>query len=172
MNAQLKELILVEHSKRQALFILAFVNDKESRFDDLMELFFCNKTLLAQRAAFAVSHILEESPQLAGKYEYQLVNLLNKRVHDANKRCIVKFYMTHEVSEVNTSLMIDNCFKLLMDPKGAIAIKASAMSVLFNFSKIYPDLQIELKAVIESQLKNGSTGFLNRANKILNHLNK
>ena len=126
-----------------------------------MELFFCPKTLLAQRAAFAVSHILEESPQLAGKYEYQLVNLLNKRVHDAN-----------EVSEVNTSLMIDNCFKLLMDPKGAIAIKASAMSVLFNFSKIYPDLQIELKAVIESQLKNGSTGFLNRANKILNYLNK
>ena len=63
------------------------------------------------------------------------------------------------------------CFEFLMNPKEPIAVRVFSMTVLANLAKLLPDLQGELRIVIEDQLPYSSPGFMSRAKKVLKNLN-
>ncbi len=77
-----------------------------------------------------------------------------------------------DIPEELLGLTAELCFNFLNSGQESIAVKANAMTVLFNIVKKYPDLKEELKITIEEQLPFGSTGFKNRGSKILKALKK
>jgi hypothetical protein len=57
-----------------------------------------------------------------------------------------------------------------MDPKEAIAIRCSSMSILEKICNRIPELQPELRLILEEQLEHGSAGFKSRAKRVLSRL--
>lgn len=165
----LRTLILNEHSKSQAILIKDYVGNNPARFDALIAHLIENEKVVAQRAAFSVMHILDTYPQLGFPYLTKLVEHLQIDSHPAVKRCIVRYFAEHEMqfSEEDSSLLIDVCFTFLNTHDTPVALKVYAMTVLFKFYLIYPELKGELTSSIESQLEYTEGGFLSRGRKLL-----
>jgi len=166
----IKEELLKEHSKPQALKIVNYIGNNPERFDELMKLFFQENYRLNQRAAWPVGIFAEKHPDFILPYLGAMINLLEKDVHNAVKRNIVRTLQYIEIPDELLGLAAENCFQLLTSNKEPVAIKVFAMTVLANICKKEPDLKQELTLVIEDQLPYASAGFKSRAKKIFKQL--
>ncbi len=169
---ELNKAILAEHSKPQAVRIARYVGKDQDRFKILMELFFKEEYRIAQRAAWPVGICVEEHPELIKPYLRKLVNNLKKPVHDAVKRNTVRIFEKIEIPEKFMGEIADLCFGYVSTPSETIAVRAYAITVLFNLTKKQPELKYELKIVLEDQLPYASAAFLSRAKKVLKALDK
>lgn len=166
----LKTEILKEHSRKQAEKIAAYIGDDESRFAQLMNLFFENTYRISQRSAWIVSICTERYQFLIEPYLSKMVNNLEGKIHDAVKRNTLRIFQSFDLPKRLWGKTADLCFRFLMDADEPIAVKVFAMTVVANICKHEPDLKTELRIVIEDQLQNASAGFKARANRILKQI--
>ena len=156
------------HSK---LFTTEIVNEictHPKRMDELMQIFIEGPVQFTQRAAWSISVVAEKHPELLLKYYDLFIKLLNQpNKHDSINRNIVRALQFADIPKKYQGKILDVCFKLLNSSNEPIAVKAFSMTVIYNLSKLYPDIIPELKASIESLLPNGSAGIKSRGNKIL-----
>ena len=61
-------------------------------------------------------------------------------------------------------------FAFIEKPSTPVAIKAFALTTLFNLSKYYPEIKQELKLIIEDRMDNKTPAFKSRGKKILKQL--
>lgn len=160
------------HSKVQAVKIAMYVGEDKDRFKELMGLFLGDEYRITQRAAWPLGICAEEHPKLIIPYLNKLADNLKKDVPDAVKRNTVRIFQNVEIPEKLMGKITDICFDYLATPSEAIAVRAYAMTVLFNITKKQPELKKELKILLEDQLPYGSAGFLSRAKKVLKALDK
>jgi hypothetical protein len=64
----IREEILLEHSKNQALKIAAYASENKKQFRELMNCFLEDNYRVAQRAAYAVSWAALQHPQMIQPY--------------------------------------------------------------------------------------------------------
>jgi hypothetical protein len=84
------------------------------------------------------------------------------------KRNVLRILQTAPLPEDIHGRLMNICFAVLEKPKEQIAIRVFAMTVLARLAKIYPELKVELKAIIDHALtQKPSPGFKNRAGKVL-----
>lgn len=167
----LEEQLLSEHSKRNTNFIASYIKADPNRFKDLMNLFFLGSYRVVQRAAWVMSECVDKNPELINIYWGKLIrNLKKKDVHDAVKRNTLKILENIEIPAKYQGELISVCFDFLCDKKEPVAVKVFAMSVLFKLTTQEPDLQKELRIIIEDQMPFGSPGFKSRGSKILKKL--
>ena len=72
---------------------------------------------------------------------------------------------------MTTAVLAEYCFAKLRSGVAAIAIKAYSMEILFNLTKVYPELANELVPVIQILTEDGSAGILARSTYILKKIN-
>ena len=157
------------HSKLFTNQIVNEINTHPKRMDELMSIFIEGPTQITQRAAWSISVIAETHPELLLNYYDLFIDLLNQpNKHNAVNRNIVRAFQYVEIPEKYQGKILDVCFKLLNSSAEPIAVKAFCMTVIYNLSKIYPDIIHELRASIETLMPNASSGLKNRGNKILN----
>ncbi len=168
----IKEALLEEHSKAQALKIMNYIGDSPKRFAQLMECFFDDEWRLNQVAAYTMNHVVEKNPQLFDPYVKEAIENLKSPKHVAVKRNTLRIFQTHEVPEELQGTLLNLAFDFLASPKEAIAIKVFSMGIIFEMGKKEPDLFHELKILIEDQLPTGSSGFKARGKKYLKYINQ
>ncbi len=169
----LKETLLQEHSKAQCLLVVNWVGNDQKRFNELFNLFLANEYRVTQRAAWPVSYCVIAHPSLINKHWKTIVlNLKKPETHDAVKRNSVRFLQNIETPEKYHGDIMNICFSFLESPKEALAVKVFSMTVLWNLSKLYPEIKTELKFLIEEQIPTQSAGFKSRGKKILKELKK
>jgi hypothetical protein len=169
----LREEILKEHSKRQAIKIANWVGDDTERFEELLALFLKDEYRVTQRAAYAFGIVSDRYPHLVASYWGILIENLKKPVlHVAVKRNTVRLLQEAYIPEELLGTITDICFGYLASADEPIAIKAFSMRVLLNTARRYPEIKNELVLLIEDQLPNGSPGIVNRGKKILKQLEK
>jgi len=78
----------------------------------------------------------------------------------------------YTIPEDDQGLLIDLCFSYLVSELYPLAVKVHALQIIYNHVLIYPELQEELRTVIEDQLDNNSVGFSARGRRILAQLEK
>lgn len=162
--------LLKEHSKRQTSKVVKYIGDDPQRFKVLVKAFLEGPYRVTQRAAWPLAYCVQDHPPLITPHLKQVIAMLDKPgVHDAVKRNVVRLLQDIEIPKKFYGKLADRCFKL-MDPKEAIAIRVFAMTVLAKIAQAEPDLQKELKIVIEDQLPYASAGYLSRAKKVLKRL--
>lgn len=167
----LKETLLEEHSKNQCRLVVNWVGNDQKRFDELFKLFLADEYRITQRAAWPVSYCVIAHPSLINKHWKTLVsNLNNPCLHDAVKRNSVRFLQNIEIPEKYHGNIMNICFSFLESPKEALAVKVFSMTVLWNLSKLYPEIKPELKLIIEDQMPDQSAGFKSRGKKILKQI--
>ncbi len=164
--------LLKAHSIYQTMKVVNYIDRDELLFDELMELFFRNEPVVAQRAAWAVGHCFRKYPWHIYPYLKRMLDHLNNDVHVALRRCTLVILSEVEIPEDIEGEVADLCFDILQSAREAIAVQASAMTALYNISQKYPELIPELKMAIEDIMPYASSGLKNRGMKILKKLNK
>lgn len=165
----LKEEILREHSKVNSLRIVAWVGSDKARFKQLLLLFLHDEYRVVQRAAWAISTIAEHHPGLIMPHLGTMVKRMEgEGLPSAVKRNVLRILQTAPLPEEIHGPLMNICFNLLEDPKEPIAIRVFAMTVLGRLAKVYPELKVELRAIIADALEQEpSPGFRSRAGKVL-----
>jgi hypothetical protein len=169
----LRDELLKEHSKAQTNRVIKYVGDDKIRMRELMQLFTGNENIVTQRAAWAMSYIGITHPALIKPYHTQMLKQMNiPGVHDAIKRNVLRIWQEVMPPEDLWGETYDVCFKLLRSMEESIAIKAFAMTVMYNIALKYPELKDELIATIEDMIPYGSPAIANRGKKIVKLLEK
>jgi hypothetical protein len=169
----LRQEILKEHSKRQALKIERWVNGDQKKFDELVKLFLKGEYRVTQRAGWPMSSIAIKYPELIHKHlKNLLLNAQRPGLHNAVLRNTVRLLQFVDIPPPLHGLAAETCFQLFKDKKQPIAIRVFSMTVLGNLCKEYPEMISELKLCIEEQLPYASAGFLARAKKVIREIDK
>lgn len=167
----LREEILKEHSRPQALKIAGYACASKKNFKELMQCFLDEEYRLSQRAAWSVSWAARKKPEMISPHIKDLVSVLNKKnVHDAVIRNSVRVLQEIEIPEEFHGEVMDACFRFIEKPATPVAIKVFSLTTLFNLSKYYPEIKPELKLIIEDCREHETAAFKSRAKKILSKL--
>ncbi len=164
--------LALEHSKPNTLLIVNYIGEDKKKFKELLEVFAKGDIRLTQRAAWPLSYVLEQHPNLAKHHIPFLVQLLDKPLHVAVKRNVLRLLQTIPIPESELGPLADKCFQYLRDRHEPIAVKAFAMTVLYKICLLEPALKNEVIPTIEDMLPFGSGGVVARGKKVLAQLAK
>ena len=165
----LREQILLEHSKENADLIASWVGKDKSRLDKLIHIFLNDDYRVVQRAAYTVSKIADNEPSLMLPYLDKMVAKMDDNTqHIAVKRNVLRILQNVNIPEHLHGEVMNHSFNILSDVREPIALRVFSMTILDNLSKQYPEIRQELILIIENELELGaSAGFKSRAKKIL-----
>jgi len=163
----IREALLAEHSKRQTMKIVGYIDGDPVRFAELMGHFLGDTYRLSQRAAWAVNYCAEHHHELVKPYFGKLVAQLERDdVHVAVRRNVARMLQFVEIPPRFYGRVFDACYNLVDDPTQPVAVKVFAMTVAGQIAKDKPELLNELKLVVEKYMPHASVGFRARARRV------
>jgi hypothetical protein len=164
----LREQILIEHSKAQCTAIVNWVGASQQRFDELFHLFLTDEYRVVQRAAWPVSYCVIAHPDFITPHWNKLIkNLQKPDLHNAVKRNSIRLLQDITIPKKYQGSIMDICIKYVESPTEAVAVKAFSLTVLTHLAKQYPEIIPEIKLIIEEQLPNQTPAFKVRAKSFL-----
>lgn len=167
----IREELLKEHSKKQALKIASYACSSPKHFKELMNCFLKNEYRIAQRAAWSVSWAAIKNPSIILPFIPRLVNQLERKdVHNAVTRNTVRILQKIDIPPEYHGQVMNICFRFIETPSTPVAIKAFSLTTLFNLSQHYPEIKQELKLIIEERWNTETAAFRSRGKKILAQL--
>jgi hypothetical protein len=167
----LKKRLNLGQSKKLALEIVDYVNGSPIRFKELVKIYLNGPYRITQRAALPLSYCIEKWPYLIDSHWKKIIHFIEKpEAQDAVKRNTMRLLQFVDIPKRYHGAVAGLCFRYLQDPKVAVAIRVFSMTVLDNIINDQPDIQKELKLILEDQMPYGSAAFKNRAMKILKRL--
>jgi hypothetical protein len=130
--------------------------------------------MLSNRAMWVLSHCADLDFERIKPFQVKLINhLKNKNIHSGVIRSVLRIFQEQPIPKKHESFMIDKCFEYIKNPKEAIAVRAFAMTVVYNISKPYPELLSELSIVLTHlNIEHESAGIINRAKNTLKNIAK
>lgn len=130
--------------------------------------------LVSNRAIWVLTHCSDIEPERIKIFHIKLINhLKNKNLHSGVIRSVLKIFQEQPVPKKLESFMLDKCFEYIKNPTEAIAVRAFAMTVIFNISKPYPELLNELSIVLQHlNIADESAAVINRAKHTLKDITK
>lgn len=148
MNIQ--ERLEAEHSKALTIGIVNYIGDDKNRFKELMTIFLKGEYRLTQRAAWPLSYIAIEHPQLLKPYFDKFIKKLDdSSSHPAIARNIFRVLQEIEIPEKYQGILIDKSFKVIMNETQPAAVRAFAITVASRICKKYPELKNELLILLK-----------------------
>lgn len=164
-----------EHSKENSLRIVSYIGNSPERFYELMECFFreTGDYRVPQRAAHTLSLTFDKQPELILPYREKLIGCLqDPELKSPLKRNILRILQFTEIPEDDMGIVYDRVSGFLMSPKEDIAIRAFAMTVLYNVTEKFPELKPELRMMIAAVLEEPevSPGIRSRGKQVLTKL--
>lgn len=165
--------LLRAHTKTQATKIADYVNDSPTRFKALVDIFLKGPYRITQRASWPLNLCVERNPDLVKPHLKRLLRFLQQPgIHNAVKRNTMRMLQFCPVPKTLHGVVASLCFEYLESKKEPVAVKVFAMTVLGSIVENEPDLQKELKIILEDQLPYASPGFTVRAHRVLKSLDK
>jgi hypothetical protein len=120
-----------------------------NQISELVSLAFVKDHLLSSRAMWVLGHCSDIDYNCIKPYHLKLVNnLKQKELHNGVIRNTLRLFQKHPVPQKTESFILDKCFGYIKNPSEAIAVRAFAITVVFNIAKPYPELLNELLIVL------------------------
>lgn len=169
--AMLKKLILEEHSKSQKNLIIDFLGSNPEQLPLFMELFFAGDKVVKQRASYVVGSIEDIYPGVLKPYYQELVkNLLQDGLHNSIPRNTLRVLANKKLDEEHTGVLLDLCFGYLENHSLPVAVRAFAITAIYEHGNQYPELMNELKLLVENHLPHALPAYRYRAHDVLKKL--
>ena len=169
---EIREQILKGHNKVNCDKIVKWIGDNQERFDELFNLFVNDEYRVVQRAGWPLSNCVALHPFFIKKHFSKLLKNLEKPGnHEAVKRNTVRLLQEVDIPVKYHGRIMDLCFGYIASPDEAIAVKAFSLTILQHLSRIYPEINNELKVIIEERWDFETAAFRSRAKKILKGIN-
>jgi hypothetical protein len=160
------------HSKALAIAIVSYIGSNKKQFKALVDLYLKGPYRITQRASWPLSIVAEKHPSLIVPHLKQILDFLHHPgTHDAVRRNTMRLLQFVVIPKKLQGKVVEICFQYLQDKKQAIAIRVFSMSVLCDITVGHPELQKELRILIEDELPFAKPAFISRAKKVLKKLN-
>ncbi len=167
---RIKEHIQQRASKNETVAFTKYIIERPYLIEELYKLIFQYNIKEQWKAAWLFEHIYLEDKRLINPYLKNMIQQFPNLESDGVKRHFSKILAYSEINHLLDGCFINTCFDWILSEKIPVAVKANCMHILYNATKIYPELKPELKIVIEEQFNNNSAGFKSRARKILKEI--
>lgn len=139
-----------EHSKTATNTIVKYIGDDPLKFRVLVEQFLKGEAILRQRAAWPLSYVAIEHPELIKPYFGKLMDELGKKgLHPAIHRSILRVFQQIDIPEKYQGQLIDICYRFIMNETLPPAIRAFAITTATNICMDYPELKNELLIILK-----------------------
>ncbi len=146
--------ILSDSSRSLADYTAVIVGNDAKLFKEVLELAYQQTPPVCMRAARVADLCCERNPELIRPYLVKMVKDLPGLQDMAVKRVFMHILIRHSWVEDEEAMakLVDTLFKWLLDDAQAVAIKAYAMAILENITKVLPDLKGEMIVVLEETI--------------------
>ncbi len=160
--------LLAEHSKRQTMKIVRYIDGDPVKFHELMNLFLGDTYRLSQRAAWAVNYCAEHHHELVKPYFGKLVEQLeNDDAHVAVRRNVARLLQFVEIPKRLHGRIFDACYNLVDDAEQPVAVRVFALTVAAKIAKGEPELLDELRLIAGKHAPHTTIAFRKRASMVL-----
>jgi hypothetical protein len=121
-----------------------------NNIEELVNFCLHDNFLISSKASWVLSHCNDLDYKAVVPFYVKLINnLKNKNLHKGVIRNTLRLFQKELVPKKQESFMLDICYEYIQNPNQAIAVRAFAMTIIYNISKPYPELLIELKAILQ-----------------------
>lgn len=168
----IREQLLKANSRANADKVLSMVGRDPEWLVQLMVCFLGEEVRVAQRAAQVVGDFGRRNPDRLLPWLGDIVDAVERPIHQAVRRNGVRYF-----SELSAPLppaiekrLIRMCGQFVADREIDIAISAFSMTFIANKATQYPNAAKQLCEDLRKRLPDASSGFANRARKVLKQL--
>jgi hypothetical protein len=164
---------LADSSRALADLTSNMLNEHPELLKSLLEICWEDEEPWCMRASRIVSIRCCRYPEMVKPYTSEIINHLPDVQSESVLRNLLKIFMDHDIKmkKSEKSTLLNLCFDCLSGSYSA-GVKVYSMDILFKLTVNIPELQRELYAIIEDQLKDASAGFISRGNKVLQKILK
>jgi hypothetical protein len=145
----IKKQLLAENSRRNVNLTAYAIGGDEEMFRQLVKIMIKEPAPYNFRATWVFTAITDEQPWLIEQYLEDIIPLLNAKQSDGILRCLLRQLSRITIPEEHQGILFDICFSFSENTKYALAIRANAMSVLYEISNQQPELKGELLPFFE-----------------------
>lgn len=166
------ELLSTDSYRKTADAIVDKIGWNQEYFNQVVDYSLTNDYPLAMRAARVIQLCADKYPSLAVVNLERIITFLPQANIDGVKRCYIKLFTENvsifELKNLNNlGTLLDLGFRWVHNPKEAIAIRAFSFYLLHKLSKIEPDINFELLAVLEKCCIDDSPGMISVSRKLI-----
>ena len=137
------------HSKATTSAIVTYVGQNKRRLSELMQLVLTGDQDLAPWAAWPMSYIAEQHPQLFDPWVSQLLErLAQPGLHPGLYRNILRAFESIDIPADSAGRAVDLFFAAIADPKQPHAVRAFAITGALRVCSGYPELMAELRLLL------------------------
>ena len=164
--------LLIDSSRITADMAVHTIGENQALFKKVLDFALEDNDQYAMRAARVIYLTAINHPELIRPYLNKIIHELSGFKNDGLKRSMTRILSEHytELNEESQGILVDVCFKYLMDTNEKIALKIYSMDILYNLSQIYPEIKKELIFSIENQLPYASAAIKSRGKKMMKKL--
>lgn len=159
-----------EHSRTNSDRIARAVGNDPKEFKKIIDIIYNGTPPLPQRAAWLLSIINKQQPELLKPYINKFINDIESFKVDALRRNMAVVLASHSIPKASQGKLIDTCYRFILSPDEVVAVKVHAMQIIANLTKEHPELKEELKAVIRDQLDKNTAAFAARAKAVMKQI--
>ena len=142
----------------------------EDGYPILIELLGSPHAPIAKRAGYVFSHTGEYAPARTVAHLPELVPLLDRDVHPATRRALVRALTFVDLPEDWLGPVLDRCFDYLEDEAEKVAVRTFAADIIYRNTKAYPELRAELRRLLKWAAPTASPGLKSKARQLLPRL--
>lgn len=168
----IREFLKIDSSRLNANILVDKIEEDPDVFKTLWEIMLEDTYPLSMRASrviwlFAIKHPYFVEPRLS-----EIINILPGIKTESVWRNMLNVISLFPIPEELTGPVFDLCYGIVESQGNAIAVKANAMTILYNISNIEPELKMELITLFESQRDSESAAIFARSKILLQKLYK
>ncbi|MBK9216720.1 MAG: hypothetical protein IPM59_14210 [Chloracidobacterium sp.] len=163
----IREALLVSHSKANTQRIADYIGNDPDRFAELMKCMLGPVYRVSQRAAWPVSYCVQRHPRLIEPYWGKLaVQLERDDAHVAVRRNVARLLQFVDIPKRHQGRIFDACYALLADISQPVAVRCFSMTVAANIAINDPSLMDELRLIATRHPEVTTAGFRSRLQRI------
>ncbi len=165
-------LIQQENSRRQAEKIAALIDQKNELFDPLVELFLYPEPSLSMRASYVADFVTLKKPSLVHPHIESLARNIMDFPHDGTRRQVLKILARSPLPQENLGYLLQACFDLVENAITPPAVKVWSLEILYRIGLIEPEINGELRLMLEALYETGTAGEQVRSRDLLKKMDQ
>jgi len=169
---ELKNLILNEHSKAQALVIADIVRQKPELITDLFSYTFANEEPLSRRAAWPLRILSDQSPELLKDRIDEIIDHLDDIKSNAVLRNILALLVNAKIPEKKKPFLLNFSTQAILNPESPIAVIAHSADLFIQIAADEIILIKELLLMLEQIDPDGRGGIKSKTRQVKTILHK
>jgi len=168
----IREFLKIDSSRLNADILVDKIEEDTDIFETVWKIMLEDTYPLSMRASrviwlFAIKHPYYVKPRLS-----EIISILPEIQTESVWRNMLNTISLFPIPEEQTGSVFDLCYGIVESQGSAIAVKANAMTILYNISKTEPELKMELITLFESQKDSESAAIFARSKILLQKLYK